>query len=239
MRNFRRVPLSERVDLDEARQLREEGWGWQRLANKYGVSAMGIKRNLDEDFRRKHNEMNRLYMKKNRKGFRERFNEWQREYQMERYYADSEFRERWLKSIEKHHKNLRLQRRKKSLCTKCGGEIRRTGVMCATCLKRAREYHQRFREKRIQQGLCPQCGEKKVREGYFCKPCLEKRRETHMLHREEKNLKKRVLFRERREQGLCPRCGNERDGKQVWCLSCREKHRQWRLKKKIRVPEEE
>ena len=104
-----------------------------------------------------------------------------------RCWANEEKRIRYNKRGAERHKELRLERKEKGLCTKCGKPIKGgTYITCARCrekkntarrAKNSRRPGEHFRE-RIEAGVCMFCGEE-VEPGYkLCKSCLKRVREN-------------------------------------------------------------
>lgn len=47
----------EKIDLEEARQLRDEGWSWRKLGKRYGVNFKTVQYHLDENFPHKKHKL--------------------------------------------------------------------------------------------------------------------------------------------------------------------------------------
>lgn len=127
-------------------------------------------------------------------------------------------------------KNIRLERKSKGLCPRCGGE--RDDLNKAYCFA-CREYMADRRAKYLMLGICPICGKERIYgDEKMCICCTDKtrmrtkdrRKTTDDESREIKRIYNRNLIENRKKQGLCPRCGKRKmtAGFQT-CTFCRYK----------------
>ena len=104
-----------------------------------------------------------------------------------RCWANEEKRIRYNKRGAERHKELRMERKEKGLCPRCGKPIKGgTYITCARCrekknaarrAKNSRRPGEHFRE-RIEAGVCMFCGGEVVPGYKLCKSCLERVREN-------------------------------------------------------------
>lgn len=128
-------------------------------------------------------------------------------------------------------KNIRLERKSKGLCPRCGGE--RDDLNKAYCFA-CREYMADRRAKYLMLGICPICGKERIYgDEKMCIDCAEITRQRQKNSREKniseearenKRIYGRKLIENRKIQGLCPRCGKRKMtvGFQT-CTFCRYK----------------
>lgn len=125
---------------------------------------------------------------------------------------------------------LRMERKSKGLCTRCGKEKDDpTKTICFDC----REYQKDRRAKLLLLGICPLCGKERIYGNEkWCMECAEKHREHDRIKRETnhdelnrlKSMYRKRITKTRIEQGICTRCGKKKatEGYKT-CALCRYK----------------
>jgi len=126
-------------------ELRKKGVTIRLIAKKFGVTETTVTYHTNK----RNNKLVKEYGKRKveTKEGRLKEKEYIKKYIKERYNNDPEFRERHLKLVKKSMKERRLARKKKGLCSSCGGKLLNDNFFeCEKCRKKSRDSARSLKE---------------------------------------------------------------------------------------------
>lgn len=110
-------------------------------------------------------------------------------------------------------------RKENGLCTRCGKELDRGGMYCASCNDRHNAYSRANRKFWRENNICTICGKEPVPgTDRICPECRIKHNAARKPLTEEQILvrnkryrtKQNELYKQRKEHGICTRCGKRK-----------------------------
>jgi len=141
MKRFRWRKVNPTV-LEKMKELRNSGLFYHEIAKKLNLSINAIAYHLNPKAKerkriRARKDYKRL-TKKQKKAKSQSRKEYIREYIMDRYHKDEEFRNRYKEIIRRSERKRLEKRRKLRLCIECGKKLKDKYKTCSKCREKGR-----------------------------------------------------------------------------------------------------
>ncbi len=132
--------------LSQMKQLKESGLTYQAIAEKFNIGSSTAQywlspQEKENSIKRSKKSYAKLTPEQRKETYKKHY-KYQKEYYVERYNSDEEFRKRHIKSITNSFAKRREVWREQNLCSQCGRDkIEKKWKTCEKCRKKWRKKH--------------------------------------------------------------------------------------------------